>query len=401
MHNTYWLRGRKILKSLLRKVRQKPTKLGDCSDDLKELRETWDDLGKADPLWAILTDPSKRGGKWELEEFFESGRAEMEGLLEWVEYHHVRLQKSRALDFGCGVGRLTQALCAYFDQCDGVDIAPSMIELANAHNSYGDKCRYHLIRADNLKLFPNDSFDFICSMIVLQHIRPAHTSNYIREFMRILAPGGILLFQLPSHRREVRVTEPLPDTAFNASITVHETLPINLAPGTIKTIPTTIRNLSAFTWPVSKDSGDLHAIRPGTRCFDDQGDLVHENERGSFPDDIRPMDEVNVELRIISPSIPGRYRVVFDVVQEYVAWFQDKGSSPAVVTLDVEGESPRSGQQPCNQPAATRIEMHAVHKDEVLALVQSEKGEVLATKEDLTRLPDFVDCIYLVKKLVL
>ena len=44
------------------------------------------------------------------------------------------------LDIGCGVGRLTQALSSRFDECWGVDIAPSMIESANKLNRCPDRC---------------------------------------------------------------------------------------------------------------------------------------------------------------------------------------------------------------------------------------------------------------------
>src|ERR1700682_912533 len=50
----------------------------------------------------------------------------------------------RHLDFGCGVGRLTQGPASYFASVRGVDIAPSMIELAKRHNRYPDVCHYDL-----------------------------------------------------------------------------------------------------------------------------------------------------------------------------------------------------------------------------------------------------------------
>ena len=45
-------------------------------------------------------------------------------LLGWLRELHVQVRPGRALDFGCGVGRLTQALAGKFSECDGVDIAP-------------------------------------------------------------------------------------------------------------------------------------------------------------------------------------------------------------------------------------------------------------------------------------
>jgi len=39
-------------------------------------------------------------------------------------------------------------------------------------------------------------------MITLQHIPPQFTLHYLSEFARILAPKGLLLFQLPGRRRQ-------------------------------------------------------------------------------------------------------------------------------------------------------------------------------------------------------
>ncbi len=169
--------------------------------NLKDLQKNWDKLGKNDPLWAILSYSNKKGNKWKLDEFFETGVKEIEKVLEYVESIGITIRYKKALDFGCGVGRLTQALPKYFDEVHGVDIARSMIELANNYNRYGNKCNYHLNEEDNLKLFSNDTFDFIYTNITLQHMKPKFAKNYIKEFLRILSSNGLLIFQIPSERK--------------------------------------------------------------------------------------------------------------------------------------------------------------------------------------------------------
>ena len=107
--------------------------------DLNELQKNWDEFGKTDPLWAILTNPGRKGGKWTPEEFFASGRGEIAAIMNRAEALGFPVRREAALDFGCGVGRLTQALCAWFERCCGVDIAPSMIELARGYNTHGGR----------------------------------------------------------------------------------------------------------------------------------------------------------------------------------------------------------------------------------------------------------------------
>lgn len=166
--------------------------------NIKELQDNWDQFGKVDPLWAILSIAEKQGSKWKVEEFFQTGNREIESVIEHLKSQGLSLKPGKALDFGCGVGRLTQALTTYFDQVYGVDIAPSMIELAEKYNRHRDKCKYLLNAVPNLRVFPENMFTFVYTNLVLQHIEPRYSKHYLKEFLRVLVPGGVLVFQLPS-----------------------------------------------------------------------------------------------------------------------------------------------------------------------------------------------------------
>ena len=80
----------------------------------------------------------------------ETGAREIRDVMSYVEGLSIPLRRRRALDFGCGVGRLTQALVRYFDEVCGVDIAPSMIEWARKYNGCGDHCLYFVNASDDL-----------------------------------------------------------------------------------------------------------------------------------------------------------------------------------------------------------------------------------------------------------
>lgn len=166
--------------------------------ELKELQKHWNQFGKQDPLWAIVTWDDKKGNKWNPEEFFETGKQEIAGVMEYVQRLGLLQELGRALDFGCGVGRLTQALVSYFDEVVGIDIAPSMVKLAKQYNRFGARCTYRVNDQDNLRLFPDQEFHFIYSNIVLQRMKPEYAKSYIKEFLRVLRSEGVLIFQLPS-----------------------------------------------------------------------------------------------------------------------------------------------------------------------------------------------------------
>ncbi|MFI5070115.1 MAG: class I SAM-dependent methyltransferase [Terriglobales bacterium] len=165
---------------------------------LRELQKNWEGFAQADPLWAICTDPQKRNQKWSEQDFVESGNREIEKVLSHVRFLGLPVDpKGPALDFGCGVGRLTQALAMHFDECWGVDISPTMIRTAQNFHKTNPRCNFWLNQTDNLQKFPDRSFAFIYSSIVLQHIVNKYVRSYLQEFIRILKPGGILVFQIP------------------------------------------------------------------------------------------------------------------------------------------------------------------------------------------------------------
>ncbi len=166
--------------------------------DLKALRHNWEEFARYDPMWAILTDPKRRRKRWKPEEFFETGRQEIASLMDSIKGRGYQFGKERALDFGCGVGRLTQAMAQYFENCYGVDISAEMVERAKSFNRHGDRCQYFVNQSDNLKIFEDNSFDFIYTNIVLQHIEKKYNEFYLKEFIRLLKPNGLLVFQMPS-----------------------------------------------------------------------------------------------------------------------------------------------------------------------------------------------------------
>lgn len=163
-------------------------------------KQDWEDLAEFDAMWAILSDPAKKGGRWELNEFFSTGREEIESALRLAEELGAPERWHAALDFGCGYGRLTRALGERFDRSVGVDVSSEMIEGAKRLNAEHPACEFFVNDAPDLALFEDAEFDLIFTKIVLQHIADREVIlNYVREFLRVLVPGGLAIFELPSH----------------------------------------------------------------------------------------------------------------------------------------------------------------------------------------------------------
>jgi len=162
--------------------------------DFDDVRRDWTRLGERDPLWAVHVAPDKRGGRWDVEEFLALGRADVAAAMAWLERLGLPTRFDRALDFGCGVGRLSQALTEHAGEVIGVDVAPPMLELARELDPEG-RCEFVLNAAPDLRRFADGSFDLVYSELVLQHLPPSTVESYLAEFMRVLRPGGVAVLQ--------------------------------------------------------------------------------------------------------------------------------------------------------------------------------------------------------------
>lgn len=165
--------------------------------ELQNVQNTWHKLGEDDPYWAVLSDPSKRGNKWNKDEFFLNGKKGVDAVIKEIEIKNFRIKKKKALDFGCGIGRLTRTLSFHFDEVIGVDIAPSMIGHARKLNSDFANCEFVVNANDDLAFIDDNSIDLIYSSITLLHIPPTITLNYLKEFIRVIEPNGVCVCQIP------------------------------------------------------------------------------------------------------------------------------------------------------------------------------------------------------------
>lgn len=166
--------------------------------ELSSLASHWNNLAR-DAKWAVLSDPSAKGGHWNDEAFWQTGVEDVSAVLADCARLRADPPRGRALDFGCGLGRLSRALAAQFTHVDGVDVSSAMIE--QARSGAPANATFHENRVSDLSLFPSATFDFVLTLIVLQHLPPPLMAGYLRELGRVLRPGGVLYFQVPSAPR--------------------------------------------------------------------------------------------------------------------------------------------------------------------------------------------------------
>ena len=130
--------------------------------------------------------------------FWASGAADLENLI----LQDVTLDPAaRALEIGCGIGRLLRPLSERVERAIGVDISPEMI--ARAREALGGRRNVDLmVTRGTLDGISDAMLDFVASFIVFQHV-PSREAvyRYIGEAARVLKSGGVFRFQVDGRRR--------------------------------------------------------------------------------------------------------------------------------------------------------------------------------------------------------
>ncbi len=132
------------------------------------------------------------------EEFFATAAEVVKGL----EWEMRRLAPAadprtrRALEIGCGPGRLLRPLSRHFGEIHGVDVADEMVARARANLAAVPHAHAHTGSGSSLAMFASESFDFVYSYAVFQHIPSREVVlDYLREAHRVMKPGAVLRAQ--------------------------------------------------------------------------------------------------------------------------------------------------------------------------------------------------------------
>ena len=120
---------------------------------IRKLQRDWDGLATHNAFGAILRDPAHIRDPWSTDAFFATGDADVEVILTAAARHDLPRRYGRALDFGCGVGRLSRGLAKCFDEAVGVDISPVMISSARKLNGEIPNCSFEVSADSGLSRF--------------------------------------------------------------------------------------------------------------------------------------------------------------------------------------------------------------------------------------------------------
>lgn len=154
---------------------------------MADKKHDWELVAAQEPFFGVVSADVFRMSQMDADAravFYSSGDMDIAHLMGFFDADiGARPAGGRALDFGCGVGRLTRVMAGIADEVVGYDVAPSMIGAAR-----------EAVPA-NVTLtteFPKGPFDWINSYIVFQHIPPKDGLALLDACLASAAPSAFI-----------------------------------------------------------------------------------------------------------------------------------------------------------------------------------------------------------------
>jgi SAM-dependent methyltransferase len=153
----------------------------------ERMRSDWNQRAREDPHYYVAF-----GGRDQDEESFLATAADVLRALETELRRLPQAGRRSALEIGCGPGRLMKPLSRHFTEIHGVDVSDEMIRLARERLRDIPAAHAYVTNGASLAQFPDESFDFVYSYAVFQHI-PSRVIvvQYMHEIRRVLKSDGI------------------------------------------------------------------------------------------------------------------------------------------------------------------------------------------------------------------
>ncbi len=161
----------------------------------------WEQFGRDDPYWAVITSEEfrKENLTQEMkEEFFRTGLEHMNHVITKIEDgFSIEFRPKRSVDFGCGTGRVLVNLSKVSEEVVGVDISKSMIsEVKSNCLDLGVDNASFVVSTDSLDGLEGE-FDFVHSFLCLLHINPKRGYEIIGNLLDRVSQGGVAALHFP------------------------------------------------------------------------------------------------------------------------------------------------------------------------------------------------------------
>lgn len=175
----------------------------ELSQMLNNIAREWRAFGETEPHWSVLTDGRYKPDQINanIDPFYNSGNDDISRIMAMLKRNRAwTAPGARALDFGCGVGRLSLALAPLATHVTGVDISPAhLVHARQRAELKGIKNVSFQSIASVRDIAELPEFDLIISLIVLQHNPPPVMAAIFEALLLRLREGGVAVIQMPTY----------------------------------------------------------------------------------------------------------------------------------------------------------------------------------------------------------
>ncbi len=174
----------------------------DAERMLAQVRRIWTALGQEKPYFSVLGEKRFSPGLVEanLEAFGKTGRDEIDVLKRRLTALEIDpADHPDAVEYGCGVGRVTVPLSGLFRKVTGFDISEPHLELAQQAARIAGRRNIALAPVKDIRALDVPQHDFFYSRMVLHRNPPPLQAQILRRCLGRMRVGGIAVFQLLTH----------------------------------------------------------------------------------------------------------------------------------------------------------------------------------------------------------
>ncbi len=159
--------------------------------------KSWKVIGNKDPYYGVLTDEQFKSGALDankIDIFYKTGYEHVEKVMgKLIRFFHLRENYTfeNVLDFGCGTGRLVIPFAEKYKKVTGIDISDGMLSEALIQINSKRLTNISLLQVDDIVGYEfKETYDFIHTYIVLQHINEKTGYAIINKLLSITRPLG-------------------------------------------------------------------------------------------------------------------------------------------------------------------------------------------------------------------
>lgn len=173
--------------------------------------EVWEFYGEQNPYFGVSTFEKFKAENLDdsaKDEFFQTGESHIQRIWQEIEENFCKdFNPQRAMDFGCGVGRLVIPLAKRCKEVVGIDISEKMLEESKKNSQQNGLENVEFFLSDENLSKVSGKFDLIHSFIVFQHINPEIGEKVFKRMLELLSDDGIgalqFTFKHPADMSEV------------------------------------------------------------------------------------------------------------------------------------------------------------------------------------------------------